>query len=72
MKQAICAYRSVTATEEFKELERLRDRTKRNEAAALSNARHKGKLEEREKWQGVVAQKDSYIAKLEAQLGMRA
>jgi len=74
MKQAICAYRSVTATEEFKELERLRDRTKRNEASALYNARRK----EREIWQGVVAEhvaelktKDAIIAELMAKLGMR-
>ncbi|MDR0570185.1 MAG: Rpn family recombination-promoting nuclease/putative transposase [Clostridiales Family XIII bacterium] len=34
MEQAIGAYRRVTATEEFKEMERLRSRARHNEAAA--------------------------------------
>lgn len=50
MKQAIGAYRHVTATDEFKELERLRSRARHNEASALGKARR----DEREKWQGVV------------------
>ena len=61
MKQAIGAYRRVTATEEFKELERLRSRARHNEASALGHARRK----EREKWQGVIADKDeAYAIKL--------
>jgi uncharacterized small protein (DUF1192 family) len=57
MTQAIGAYRSVTATDEFKELERLRSRARHNEASALGNARR----EERDKWQGVVAEKDATL-----------
>ena len=34
MKQAIEAYRHITATDEFRELERLRSRARHNEAAA--------------------------------------
>jgi len=64
MKQAIGAYRKVTATDEFKEIERLRSRARYNEASALGKARR----EEREKWQGVVAEKDAEIATLRAQL----
>jgi predicted transposase/invertase (TIGR01784 family) len=68
MKQAIGAYRSITATEEFKELERLRSRARHNEAAALRNAR----LEERAKWQGVLdavlADKDAVLADKDAAL----
>ena len=71
MKQAIGAYRHVTATDEFKEIERLRSRARHNEASALGHARRK----EREKWQGVVtdlrgevAEKDALIAELQAQL----
>jgi predicted transposase/invertase (TIGR01784 family) len=45
MKQAISAYRHVSATSEFRELERLRFGAKSNEAAALSNAMEKGKQE---------------------------
>jgi predicted transposase/invertase (TIGR01784 family) len=65
MEQAINAYRSVSATKEFRELERLRDRAGHNEASALANARR----EERAKWQDVVADKDAEIARLRAQLG---
>jgi len=64
MKQAIGAYRSVTATDEFKEIERLRSRARHNEASALGHARR----EEREKWQSVVAQKDAENDKLRKQL----
>ena len=65
MKQAIEAYRHITATDEFKELERLRSRARHNEAAAL---RHAAEIE-REKWQNVVAGKDAEIAELRARLG---
>ena len=41
MKQAIGAYRTVTATAEFREIERLRSRARNNEASALGNARRK-------------------------------
>ena len=55
MAEAINAYRLVSATDEFKELERLRSRARHNEAAAL---RHAAEVE-REKWQVVVAEKDT-------------
>ena len=62
MSQAIVAYRSVTADEKFKELERLRSRARHNEASALGHARRMGYREADEKWQGVVADKDAAIA----------
>ena len=64
MSQAVSAYRSVSASGEFKELERLRLRARLDEANALSNARR----EEREKWQGVVAEKDATLAEKDATL----
>jgi hypothetical protein len=64
MKQAIGAYRSVAATDEFKELERMRSLARHNEAAALGHARR----EERAKWQRVVADKDALIAELQKKL----
>ena len=64
MKQAIGAYRQVTATNEFKEIERLRSRARHNEASAIGNAQRK----EREKWQGVVAEKDAVLAEKDAVL----
>ena len=60
MKEAIVAYRHVSATDEFKELERLRSRAHHNEASALGHARS----EERKIWQGVVAEKDAEIEQL--------
>ena len=39
MAGVIEAYKSVTASDEFKELERLRDRAGHNEAAALRGTR---------------------------------
>ena len=75
MKQAIEAYRSITASSEFRESERLRSKARHDEAQALRKAR----LDEREKWQSVIAAvtadkdamiagKDAMIAKLRAQL----
>jgi len=65
MSEAIVAYRQVSATEEFKEIERLRSRTRHNEASALGHARREGigigEEAEREKWQVVVADKDAAL-----------
>ena len=68
MEQAINAYYTITAESEFREKERLWSKARRDEAQALSNAEEKGKTEEREKWQSVVAGKDAEIAQLKAQL----
>jgi hypothetical protein len=64
LKQAIGAYRSITATEEFKTLERMRSDARHNEASALGHARR----EEAKKWQGVVAEKDARIAELDGRI----
>ena len=42
MAQAIEAYRHVSASNEFKELERIRKLARHNEASALANAERKG------------------------------
>ena len=62
MTQAIKAYRHITVTDEFKELERLRERARHDEASALGHARREGERKANEKWQGVVAEKDTVIA----------
>jgi len=62
MEQAVKEYRRITTTEEFREIERLRSRARHNEASAL----HHAKEEEREKWQGVVAEKEATIAEQSA------
>jgi hypothetical protein len=72
MQEAIGAYRSITATTEFREMERLRSKARHDEAQALYHAEtigeERGEQREREKWQGVVADKDAEIAKLRALL----
>ena len=69
VQQAIGAYREVMVSPEFRELERLRADARHNEASALRNAERKAETAEREKWQGVVAEKDAQIAELRARLG---
>ena len=68
MEQAIEAYRKVSTTEEFRELERQRHYAEHNKASALGHARREGAKAEREKWQVVVADKDALIAELQAKL----
>ena len=68
MDQAIEAYRVVTATDEFRELERQRHYAALNRASALSHAAEVGAEVEREKWQIVVAEKDTQLAEKDTQL----
>ena len=62
--QAIGAYREITISEEFRELERLRADARHNEASALANAERR----EREKWRGVVADRDAALADRDARI----
>jgi len=59
MKKAIRAYRRVSTSAEYAEIERLRDKADHDEAQALGNAERRGATVEREKWQGIVAEKDA-------------
>jgi hypothetical protein len=72
MEQAINAYRHITATDEFREMERLRSRARHNEAAALRHARAEGAVKgaetERIKWQGVLAERDAALTEKDAVL----
>ena len=68
MKQAIEAYREVTAMDEFREIERLRSRARNNEASALGHARR----EERKKWLGIVSEKDAALSEQAAALAEQA
>ncbi|MCL2519285.1 MAG: Rpn family recombination-promoting nuclease/putative transposase [Oscillospiraceae bacterium] len=72
MKEAIGAYRHVSATPEFRELERMRSKAGHDEAQALKKAR----LDEQKKWASVVsdnkatiAEQAALIAELRARLG---
>jgi predicted transposase/invertase (TIGR01784 family) len=64
MNQAIEAYRSITASDEFRTLERMRSDARHNEASALYNARQ----EESEKWLKIVEKKDADIADKDADI----
>jgi predicted transposase/invertase (TIGR01784 family) len=64
ISQAIEAYRQVSASDEFRELERMRFKARHDEASALGEARR----EEREKWQSIVADKDAALADKDAAL----
>lgn len=45
MSQAIKAYYTITASPEFREVERLREKARHDEAQALYHARNEGKIE---------------------------
>jgi len=64
MKEAINAYQSITATPEFRQLERMRSDARHNEASALHHARE----QEREKWQTVIADKDAENEQLRSRI----
>jgi len=64
MSQAVEAYRGITALDEFRYLEILRERARHDEASALA---HAAKVE-REKWQGVIAEKNAALAEKDAAL----
>jgi predicted transposase/invertase (TIGR01784 family) len=68
MNQAINAYHSVVVSPEFKEYERLRAKARHDEAQALRHAERPGEQTEREKWQGVVAEKDTALAEKDTAL----
>ena len=59
MSDAIQAYRSITADEEFRHMELLREMAELDEANAMSVAEERGEKRADEKWQGVVAEKDA-------------
>jgi len=72
MEQAIGAYRTVSATREFRELERLRELARHNEASALDNARRQERALADAKWQGVIAEKDATVAEQAAMVAEQA
>jgi predicted transposase/invertase (TIGR01784 family) len=68
VSQAIEAYRAVMASNEFKEVERLRFLASCNEASALAQVRRTTEEAVNAKWQGVVADKDAALADKDAAL----
>ena len=73
MTNAVQAYRHVSASEEFREIERKRSMARHDEAQALLNARRQATEMERRKWQGVVSEqaaKNEQLGMKNEQLGM--
>ena len=64
MREAIMAYRHVSASPEFREMERVRSKTRHDEAQAIYNAER----QRDEHWQGVVAEKDTALANKDTEL----
>ena len=60
MEQAIEAYRHISKSDRLREIQRMRDKARVNESYAILN--------EREKWQGVIAEKDAMIAENKAMI----
>ena len=68
MTQAIEAYRAITATDRFREIERMRDKARHDEAQALLHARETAIEETNAKWQSVVTDKDAALAEQAAEI----
>jgi predicted transposase/invertase (TIGR01784 family) len=71
MAEAIEAFRHIAKTKDYKEIERLRDRARHNEASALAHAADVAEQAEREKWQAVVAKKDAALSDQKAELAKK-
>jgi len=69
MNEAIVAYRRVSASPEFLELERMRSKALHDEAQALRNATLKAEKKANKKWKSVVAEQAAIIEELRARLG---
>jgi predicted transposase/invertase (TIGR01784 family) len=68
MSEAVSAYRHVAASDEFREIERMRSKARHEEAQAISNAEQRAEQRRDEHWQGVVAEKDSVLAEKDSAL----
>ena len=79
MKEAICAYRQVSKSEKYQELQRMNQKIRNDEASALGHAKDEGRIEgikegiekglekgkkERAKLEMLLAEKDAEIARL--------
>ncbi|MDR2620343.1 MAG: Rpn family recombination-promoting nuclease/putative transposase [Propionibacteriaceae bacterium] len=68
MNEVIDMYWKVTADTKFREIARLKERARHDEASALSQAEQKGEQRADKKWKRLTAQKDAEIAKLTAEI----
>jgi len=68
INEVVTAYRNLSKSPEFREMERQRVMDEADAAHKISKAVKRGEESEREKWQAVVADKDALIAELQAKL----
>ncbi|MDR2736508.1 MAG: hypothetical protein LBB49_02975, partial [Gracilibacteraceae bacterium] len=68
IKEAVARLVELSADEKTRLLYEAREKERMDNESRADWARTEGEKAEREKWQGVVAEKDSRIAELEAQL----
>jgi len=68
MSQAVEAYRGITALDEYKHLEILREMARHDEAQAIHHAEKNAEKRRDEHWQGVVAEKDAVITDKDAEI----
>ncbi|MDR2166439.1 MAG: hypothetical protein LBE35_01135 [Clostridiales bacterium] len=61
MVQAVEAYKSVPATEAFRNLEWLRMKTAHDEASAIGNAERRGEARANERWRGVAVENEKLL-----------
>jgi predicted transposase/invertase (TIGR01784 family) len=61
-------YRDITVSDKFRELDRLRERARHDEASAIKSAVESAVVEVNLKWQSVVEAKDKELAALRAEL----
>ncbi|MCL2662938.1 MAG: Rpn family recombination-promoting nuclease/putative transposase [Oscillospiraceae bacterium] len=75
LSEAVNAYHSVTASAEFKEMERLRIKASHDEAQAVGNAERRGEKRgvkrANAKWKGIVSKKDAALSEKDAALSER-
>lgn len=64
MSQAVAAYREIAVDPRYRELERMRAKTRHDEAQALNNRERQTNA----KWQGIVAEKDNSLAEKDARI----
>lgn len=67
MDKAISAYYTITASSEFREIERLREKARHDEAQALYHAKLEGRLEGRQEG---ISERNTEIARNLIKLGM--
>jgi len=79
LSKVVAAYKSVTASDEFKELERIRAKARHDEAQAIYNAEQQRDehwqgvvAEHDEHWQVIVAEKDTALAEKDSALARQA